>query len=105
MAVLIVFTLIQIGLSRHYAPMLPDQVATNFGLRGQPTGYSSRRAALWMGPSLAVFIGLLGLVIADLRPHQLTAAIPIFVAQLMVLVVMLWIYRKNLQAPKKKGLS
>ncbi len=102
MAALIVFTLIQMGLSRHYAPRLPDQVATNFGLSGQATGYTSRRAALWMGPSLAVFIGLLGLVIADLSPHQLSSVIPILIAQVMVLAIMLWIYRKNLTTSQEK---
>jgi uncharacterized membrane protein len=50
----------------HYAPLLPEQVATHFNSAGQPDDWSSKSAFLWMnllfiGGMAVLFVGITSL--------------------------------------------
>ena len=52
------------------APQLPEQVATHWGVSGEPDGWSSRRTLLVLMPLVAVGMALLMLVLPKIDPRK-----------------------------------
>lgn len=85
------FVLLQFATARAFAGAMPERMVTHRGLVQQNT-YIPKRFALWIGPALALLIGLLGLIgVGSVRsPGSL------LLIQIVVYVVMLYMYVLNL---------
>ena len=91
----ILSVIIQGAMSRHFASRLPKQVAIHFGLSGQPNGYSSKKVALWLGPSISFGLGVLGILVSLPAASNIATA-GIFAAMECVMVLVFWwMFRMN----------
>ncbi|WP_053959969.1 DUF1648 domain-containing protein [Sulfobacillus thermosulfidooxidans] len=94
--VMIVAVAIQLLISRHYAPYLPERVATHFGLNGQPNGYASKRVALWLGPLISVIVAIPLLMISVLQPSFGSPLItPFSLTELVLVLIFWWMFHMN----------
>lgn len=97
---MLVITLgIQAAMSLYYAPRLPEMVATHFGLSGKPSGYSSKRMTLWMGPILSFVFGWAGILMTLGNPGSLASAAPFLLMEVLIIVVFWWVFRLNISRP------
>ena len=89
------FVAAQVGLSRHYAPAMPERMATHWGLDGQPDGYMPKRWGLLLAPLVALVLAVVAAVItAGGVPVGPGLVAPLLV-QAVLLPVFAWMYRTN----------
>ncbi|PSR29545.1 MAG: hypothetical protein C7B47_02165 [Sulfobacillus thermosulfidooxidans] len=86
---------IQLFISKHYAPYLPQRVATHFGLSGQPNGYSSKKVALWLGPIFSLVLGIPLILISALDPSNVALIAPFFLIELILALSFWWMFHMN----------
>ncbi|MCY0902566.1 MAG: DUF1648 domain-containing protein [Firmicutes bacterium] len=92
MAVTGLAVLAQLFMARAYAPRLPEQMTTHWGLDGRPNGAKSRASALRIGPTVALAFGAVALVVSL---GGWVGVISMTIPQIIFLLIVLFLYRFN----------
>ncbi len=88
----------QSAMAVHFRPRLPADMAVHFGVSGNPDRTAPTSRALYMGPAIALALGVVGLVVAWGAPANWTGVLFIVPVQGFMLLAMYWMYRMNLRS-------
>ena len=86
---------VQLAMRRRYSSRLPERMASHWNFQGDVDGWMSKRIVMWLGPVMAVVFGALSVVIA-LVPSSILLQVPFWLLQVLFIVIIRWMYRRNL---------
>jgi hypothetical protein len=89
------FVLAQLGLSRHYAPAMPERMATHWGLDGQPDGYMPKRWGLLLPTMVSLVLAVVAVAITAGGVPMGPGLVAPLLVQVALLPVFVWVYRTN----------